>query len=584
VPEGVDVVTIRARDPHGGRYFTCESPVIDGVAGCCIVARGPLGTHRVLVRAGEHRAESRFRLEARTQVNTDAPHLGELSERVRAFLAADTTTFFIGGSAVKGYRSPDTKPIWLRDHTHQIKAAKYFDPDLPPVLDYFLSQQRDDGSIWDFVDVAEGGGQAGPFTHSRCEVESDVEYLMVESAYAAWQAAGDAYWLRKVLPGLEKAIRYSMSDPWRWSAEHGLVQRPFTVDTWDYEYGNHAPWRRDRAHMCIMHGDNSGVYQACRQLADMRRHLGDEERAAEWEAEAEGIRERANSLCWNGRFYTHQVHIDPVEVAGVDEAKQLSLSNPYDVNRGLPTHEMAVSIIREYASRRDAYGSERFAEWFSIDPPFPTDSFDAVEGSWVKYAGEYTNGGILPLVGGELSRAAFEHGFEEYGLDILTRYGAMVEETGKTFLWYHWDGRPGFSSSSTLATDGWGAAAMHNALVGGLAGVEDMAARFTAVRLSPRWAVTGRLHANVVLRYPASDGYFAYRFEMDPEGKEIAVTFSGVAARIDFHVLLPAGATATAVTIDGRPVRFRNASVESSPYCDFSCRSATGQAVVCYTP
>jgi len=581
-PADADVVSVRARDSLGGAYFSCEAPVIDGRAGCCILARGALGTHRVLVRAGSRRAEARFRLGARTRVLTDSPNLGELSERVRAFLAADTTTFLIDGRAVTGYRSPDTKPIWLRDHTHQLKAAKYFHADPLPVLDHFLSQQREDGSLWDYVDLAEGAGQAGPFAYARCAVESDVEYLMVEAAYAAWQATGDDAWMARALPGLEKAIGYSTSDPWRWNEEMGLVQRPFTVDTWDYEYGNHAPWRREAAHMCIMHGDNSGVVQACRQLGRMRRHLGDDELADAWEGKAEDIRRRANDVCWNGRFYAHQVHVDPVDVPGVDESQQLSLSNPYDINRGLPTHEMAVSIIREYISRRERQGESCFAEWFSIDPPFPTDSFDTAEGSWVKYAGEYTNGGILPLVGGELARAAFEHGFESYALDILSRYGELTERTGESYLWYHRDGRPGHSSGSTLATDGWGAAAMHNALVGGLAGVEDLASRFGHVRLSPRWAVAGATEAHVVVRYPASDGYVAYRYEVDEGSGEIAITYTGMADRVDFHVLLPGGASAKRASINGRGVRFRGVAVGSSRYCDFSTRRGSGQAVITY--
>jgi len=50
--------------------------------------------------------------------------------------------------------------------------------------------------------------------------------------------------------------------------------------------------------------------------------------------------------------------------------------------------------------------------------------------------GAYCNGGIMPLVGGELARAAFDHGFEAYGVDILRRYFALASEKGESYLWY----------------------------------------------------------------------------------------------------------------------------------------------------
>ena len=47
----------------------------------------------------------------------------------------------------------------------------------------------------------------------------------------------------------------------------------------------------------------------------------------------------------------------------------------------------------------------------------------------------------MPLVGGELARAAFEHGFEAYGVDILERYYATGRRAkGETYLWYFPDG------------------------------------------------------------------------------------------------------------------------------------------------
>src|SRR5690606_30356895 len=148
-------------------------------------------------------------------------------------------------------------------------------------------------------------------------------------------------------------------------------------------------------------------------------------------------------LLFNGRFYTHFHKLTPVTIDGVDEAEQLSLGNPMAINRGLATPEIARAILTEYRRRRTATGA--FAEWFSIDPPFP----DGIFGDDKLLAGAYVNGGILPLVGGELARAAFEHGFERYGLETLEQYRRMIEERGETYLWYFPDGRPSTVEAST---------------------------------------------------------------------------------------------------------------------------------------
>jgi hypothetical protein len=176
-------------------------------------------------------------------------------------------------------------------------------------------------------------------------------------------------------------------------------------------------------------------------------------------------------MCWNGRFYTHFVKQTPVTIAGVDESAQLSLSNPMDINRGVADHDQAVSILREYRRRRESTGA--FAEWFAIDPPFP----DGIFGDGRLVGGASYNGGIMPLVGGELARAAFEHGLEAYGVEILQQYHGLISAKGETFLWYFPDGTAcGVETSPSreaLPTDGWGSSAMLWALVEGLAGVVD---------------------------------------------------------------------------------------------------------------
>ena len=163
----------------------------------------------------------------------------------------------------------------------------------------------------------------------------------------------------KVLPKLEKGIDYITSDPKRWDNERGLVKRPFTIDTWDFPYGAHGRNRRidKNSRMSIMHGDNSGVYQAMNQLAWFNRRLGNEEKAREWEVRAEVLKGNIFKHLWNGKFFIHQLHLNH-DGADDKENIRLSLSNTYDMNRGVTNLEESGKIIEEYTNASKSLNEE----------------------------------------------------------------------------------------------------------------------------------------------------------------------------------------------------------------------------------
>jgi hypothetical protein len=512
---------------------------------------------------------------------------------VASFLSKDKSFFVINGRLVSGYRSPDTTPIWLRDHTHQMKGFKYFEKDMTSTLDIFQQYQMRDGAFYDFFVEAEEESHDLPVCESddspvyvhdrfrydhenrikfaRCGVESDVEYLAVEAVYGAWQATGDDIWMAAKLPSLDRALTYSLTSPARWSAEYQLVKRPFTIDTWDFEYVGEPEESKERFrhsdvkhgnYWCIMHGDNSGMFKACNLIAKMYGHIGNHSRAQYWKQWAVHFKKQTDIVCWNGRFYTHQVHITPVVVKDVDEREQLSLSNTYNMNRGLPDHTQCVSIIKEYLRRREANRDRHFAEWYSIDPPFPSEVF----GLDYLHPGIYVNGGIMPLVGGELAHAAFEHGFESYGVDILRRYYELAIKPLETYLWYKPDGTH-VTYSTFLPSDGWGSAAMLYAFIEGLCGVKDIAKQFETVMFSPRWAVTEVDNAEVSVGYPASQSGFTYVWQ----GGSVKWDYSlkGTFRHIKAHILLPEGKDVADVKVDGKSVDWVTSNIEASTYVDF---------------
>ncbi len=436
----------------------------------------------------------------------------------------------------------------------------------------FASTQATSGRVFDYVTTYP---EKKPCERENWEkwvrvpVEADVEYRFVKAAYLAWQASGATEWLDDLIPALEGALTYSMTHPWRWDEEHRLIKRPYTIDTWDFDYtAGRAPWLNfevtDDTYWGIMHGDNSGFYEAAALLSRMCRVVGRADRADHWSSVAGEVREQANTLLFNGRFYTHFHKLTPVTIAGVDEGEQLSLSNPMAVNRGLATHETAVAILREYRRRGEAVGA--FAEWFSIDPPFP----DGIFGDEKLKGGAYVNGGILPLVGGELARAAFDHGFEQYGVETLQRYADMIARSGETYLWYFPDGTPSTDEASTspeaTPTDGWGSSAMLYAFVEGLCGITDLDHSFRRVRCAPRWSATEEETARIDVSYADSGSGFGYTFDHHTESKRIELDLRASDADVELLVLLPEGARAERMQWDGRETALEESRVEESLY------------------
>ena len=469
--------------------------------------------------------------------------------------------------SLTGYPPSQDHPVWLRDHTYQMRGFRFFEPDLKSAVEVFAQTQGNDGCVYDHYDK-EGKG-------TRVDVEADVEYLLVEAAYLAWQGTGDKKWLAGLLPNLEKAMAYSMGNGNRWSKKHRLVKRPFTLDTWDFVYNPDGIYNQ-RPHQaidkdtkfCIMHGDNSGMYKSSCRLAFMYRRLGNAGRAKYWDGIAKDFLKRTNNLCWNGHFYTHQIHIDPVTIEGVEESRQLSLSNAFNLNRGIADFNQRCSIIEEYIRRRDEK-KDSFAEWYGIHPPFPDYSFNGREfpPEWSINAYSYVNGGILPLVGGELARGAFENGFEEYGMDILDRYFNLLDTVGP-YVWYYPDKKPGLSFTPP---DVWGLSAMFAAMLEGLVGVKDKDSLFKRVSFSPRLLVAGIADGSATIEYAASGANFSYEYSLDQKKNILTLKYSGNNIReVSCHVLLPPGMKAVKVTQSRKPLPFKNETLRKSPYVNFT--------------
>ncbi|HEX5027026.1 MAG TPA: hypothetical protein VFV68_17215, partial [Agriterribacter sp.] len=247
--------------------------------------------------------------------------------------------------------------------------------------------------------------------------------------------------------------------------------------------------------------------------------------------EAEHFRTTTNAVCWNGKFYAHFIEDDPQpSYLVMDQRNTLSLSNPYDINRGLPTEEMAESIINTYQKLKKENASNSFAEWYGIYP--------AVQPHFADYKpGSYMNGGVNTIVAGELAKAAFQHGYEGYGVDILQRLMDLMKKYNSDLpVAYQPDGKV-----DEGIPDNWGQAAVYSALIEGLAGVVDKGTQFSNVELSPRWLAAGENEATVHVVYGPTQAAIHYSYTHLAAEQKIKLTITGDVVKGSVRILLPPG-------------------------------------------
>ncbi len=497
-------------------------------------------------------------------LTTGDPTWGDFLHLLRNTINGERSLVFVDG------RKMMVNKNWIRDHVHVLKAMRHWEYDYAGYVDFTLRHQRADGCILELVKQADDRHwrYAAPESRKffpddnlamcRLDIEADVEYLLVEGATYCYRISGDDAWLARALPRLEKAIDYVTSDPQRWDARHGLVKRGYTIDTWDFTYEPASVTNRTltaATPQAIMHGDNSGVYQAMAQLAWLNGRLGRTAKAAAWRARADALKAAMYKHLWNGRFFFHQL---PLNVPPVDahERERLSLSAAYDMNRGLMPVADCRRTIEEFRRRRQT--TDCFAEWFTVDPPY--------DFTFARHPrGDYVNGGVCLFTAGELAKAALENGYEAYGWDILVRVKEMAARDGTLYFLY--DRTTATSINAALGPSAWGAASVLSAFDEALAGVRDAGVRYDAIRFSPRWPVTGLDEVRYFTGYEAADAVVDVRYVRRANGLRYLVR--APAKALAAHILLPSGAAAREVWLNGAPRAFETTAVGDSQYVDF---------------
>ncbi len=553
---------IRVCDPNQRPYFETEAELKDHRATVTFPAAAPLGAHYVyLIWPGEKRYSRyvNFQVDAETGIASGDDDFDRLYPVTRDAMRLGRRQYETPRGKFVGYISADTwhfDGIWLRDWIYGLPAYKYWERDMTCGLDRFLEVQSDDGMLPDGIERSGHTWRVG--------LESDVEYIATLAVWQSWQATGDDCWMAAALPRLEKALAYIQRDPKHWDAAHRLIKRQHSCDTWDFDIDGAGD--KGQGRFVVATCDQSGYYQAFRAMSQMYAHLGRTEDAKRWADEAEAYRARAVELLWDGTKFLHHVHLDPIDHGSFDERSQLAMGNTWAMTRGLATAEQARRIVDEYHRRQRVTGDAY--PWWSLQPGYP-DDLGYFGRAYCKQGG-YANGGLMPWVGGELCTAALCCGRESYGVELLRQYSDHLRRTGGAQVWYWPDGQPGHRTTNEVAYAGWGMAQWVQALVTGLAGLEDASSQMGSMRVAPRWAATPVKQVRATVRYAASDACFAYEMRIDEASATIHLTFTGSGKDSRFAVLLPEKWTPKKVTVAGKAVEYQLESQGASRYVTFA--------------
>ncbi len=412
---------------------------------------GTLGYH--VVAAYDQDGRERHRISFKVDCATEIDDLGGRFKKMLYMLRCTFEQMYAQkkNRICDGERVYHLHIITSRDTIFVHKGGKYFFRDLKDVIDLFAEHQRDDGMVFDFCIPVDPSTLyhfewrwPQPF-HKRLHdrrvlmarqpVMNDLDHMFIRGVYSVWQATGDDEWMAGKLDNALRAMRFTQTNEYIWSEKFKLLKRPYCLDLWDFQSefdaalvgGDEMNAIPGVTKYGVFHGDNTGMAESCRFLAEMLRRVGRDEEAQEADRFADHIFERLEKVAWNGRFYQHHVSEDPSfeRDFGVDDTTVVSLSNAYAINRG-SGDDKAKAIIETYRRIREEMPDSTPAEFVQMYPPYPR--------GWHIPPGIYTNGAVTLLVGGELAHGCFERGYEEYGADIMHRIMDLFEPYGDSFI------------------------------------------------------------------------------------------------------------------------------------------------------
>jgi len=387
-------VTFELFDGKHKSYYKTSVVASDKNVELIIKPGGQIGVHYIvalisLEGGGTYRRCGSFRLEAKTLIASGNSAMNELFDSLEEAIKLDLDIVEVNNKPITYYKCADNSWDNLCFPPFAMTGLRYFIPDIKPIFDTLFEHQWPNGCLPDHI-----YGDSHPGWNGERRIRTlmaDIEINTISELYNVWIAHGDDEWLKQMLPKMEKAMEYALSNPNMFDQNLGLIKRPHSLDEWDMQIPSSDNFINETSCFVVMNGDASALFLACARMSEFYLVFGNSDRATYWRNQQKNFYEQGNRILWDGVKYQHHIHIDDMEHGSFDEKNQLSMSNPWAITREFADHEKSVSIIREYYRRWQETG-DRFP-WWTLQPGYPDElKYFKTEGNWSMKQGEYANG------------------------------------------------------------------------------------------------------------------------------------------------------------------------------------------------
>lgn len=509
-----------------------------------------------------------FRVNVETKISTDNEKINELFNFLKEGISLSLDKVKVNGVPVIYYKTADNSWENIAYPAYGVLAMRYFITDIKSMFEVLYENQWSEGKLPDHI---YGDGHKNLQLRKLRSLMTDIETVSSSLIYKSWQAHGDDLWLKKLLPKIEAGIFYITNNPLTFDEKYGLIKRPHTCDMWDVQIITQSNFITENSIFVLMQGDTSAMFEACSYLARIYEFLGNKDRAKFWEEQKNYYYKKGNKIFWDGKKYKHHIHLDKIDHGDFNEDEQLAMSNVFAITRGFADHKKAISIIEEYI-RRLKETKNKFP-WWSLLPGYPDKlKYFNTTYPWSKKEGQYCNGGLFPLVGGELCKGCFQHGMEKYGVKLLFDFHSVVKKyNGAVFTWYYRNGIPGINAPHHQTNyDMWGITPWFQSLIEELGGIKSVGKVFNKVLCSPKWISAGIKKAYAIAYFPASETYFSYKYIFSKN--KIEIFYTGTGKNVSFHILTPQRKEVKKCIVDGKNKKFYFKGICCSKYIDFNAK------------
>ncbi len=465
--------------------------------------------------------------EDKTKIHSSVDMFNKIQKIIRLTLNQNEVAFEGKTGKISGFAAGTDYPqIWLRDANTIIPASRYFYDQafLTSWLEEHLAFQKENGSLEDWINSKSES--------DKNTTETDQESSAVQASYQVYEMLGPE-WLEKTISGetiinrLEQALLYVLRD--RWDEEHGLIIGAHTADWGDVDMvdqDQQAIYVDERTHWTADIYDQSMLYQACMNLAEMMDALEEAKSASFWREKARVIKDNADKWLWqeDKGFYRVHIHLDDLKHE-FDEDDMFPMGgNAQAILSGLADSEKSRRIIEEALKRQGEFQMSTISG--TLLPPYPKDLF---KHPLLDDPYEYQNGAQWDWFGGRLIYAMFENGFSELGKEKLLE---IISKNVKNRGFFEWDNREGVGLGSDFYAGSAGS--LGKAVFEGYFGIKM---GWNRLSIEPKLGKdTGKIH----VYQPDNDIFVEYEYSFDANENKLSLTYnSNFPDRGKVNLLIP---------------------------------------------